>query len=349
MVHDQVEWSAAVRRHEGLRQRRTVVHRVAVAARGPDRRDAHGLVDQRDPDGIDTADARCFVDEHPGRAADARVQRIDQRLQRRRAVVLDLHQRDHVGIDGRQHLDDLGALALELRHAARAAAIGRELARRAGVLSVVDRAEEVVEVGRGDPQVAADTGRRGGARIGARERRRSHWMDLPRAVPRGTGRSQPVVDHTGDRGCRVACPHGAVVAQVGHGRRELQRRAVVQHDGSPGVRPRQRTRGRARTRDVGRHLDAPARGQRQLPETAEEEVLLHRQRPVQRDEHAFETLQAVADGQGQRQYHRRHAAIVAQHPQVGHVVQFGDRVRQRLAVAGRAGIELDDAAGEAHA
>jgi len=349
VARDHVEARAAARYGEGLGKRWPVVHGIAVGARRPDGCDASRLVEHRHADRVATAAARRFADHGPRGGAGARVQRVGETLQRRAAVVLDLHQRDDVGIEGHEHLHDLGELALELRRVARAAAILREPARTAAAAAIGERGEEVVDVGRGDAQVAAHARRTGAARIGACDAGRPHGMDLPGARPAGTRAGQPVVDHAGDFVKRIAGAHGAVASQVRRGRRELQRRAVVEHQAASRVGARQRPRGRAGTRDVGGRPQPSAAGQRELPETPEEEVLLHGERPRERDQHALVALQGLAFGQRPCQRHGRDVAVASQHLQVGHVVQLGDGVGQRLAVVGGACVELHHPGRQPHA
>ena len=148
---------AAADPRERLDQRWPVEDRIGRGLRGADRGHGRRPVDQRDLDRVGAEGAtelvrrvdRRFGDVGVGARRGRGVQGVDETADRRRAVVLDLHQAEDVGVDAEDRRDLLRLLASELGGVVGAA----------GVRVVVGERREVVErVEAGDLDVAADVG-----------------------------------------------------------------------------------------------------------------------------------------------------------------------------------------------
>lgn len=182
---------------EAAREARPIAARVETQTRArvehrgrPERCDAVAAVEQADRDLLLAQPVLSRID-HLDRRGDPLGERSSQLARSAAgcdAVVLELGEREHVGVDGAERREDLGALALELDRARGAA--GREPA--AGAVAV----EEVLDVPGRDAQRAVLRARRFGPRGGGREADRKrgmqakaperevdHALDLEDAIP----------------------------------------------------------------------------------------------------------------------------------------------------------------------
>ncbi len=139
-----------------------------VVDAAPHRSDFGGLVNHRHLDGVGAEQAPAgvgFLDRRVSRRTGGGVQRAYQILDRLIiAVVLDLHEPDDAGVEGEDCRNNFGALPLELDGAVCAPGIVTCVGDHA---RPVDGREVVQNIEAGDPDVPADVGGSGRARIRA--------------------------------------------------------------------------------------------------------------------------------------------------------------------------------------
>ena len=274
---------------EGLDQRRAVEHRVGGGLGRADRGDHRGAVDERHLDGVGAEGAPELVRRVERRLGDGgvgarcrrRVEGVDQAADRRRAVVLDLHEAEDVGVDAEDRRHLLRLLASELLGVVRAA----------GVRVVVGEGREVVQrVEAGDPDVAPDGRgrRRPRVRAGEGDRRR---------------RLQPVLaeaeaEDAGDPGRLVADAH-RLGREVRHRRRVLDVGPVVEEQPAPGVQVRHGLGLGPGRHPVGGLEEAAVGRHGHLAEAAELEVLGRGEGLREGQQHALDRLERGAHRAGQ--------------------------------------------------
>jgi len=240
-----------------------------------------------------------------------------------RVVVLDLHERQHIGIELRDRRHDLVVLAVELRPR-----VGAPSRREAAPTTV---AVEIIQyVDADDAQRSDAPGRRAAARVRAMDRER---LDRLNAVV-----AETIVHDAGQGLDDVATPQCL-------DRRETRRlrvpdrvgilavRAVVQNDSTAIVGDAPGERHRARSLELGRAEQPPTGRQVDLPETPEVERPRHGQRRRETDAHPFVALELFHEVEreaGERGSHRRSRGTDPRSPDIHDGGQRRARPRLQL-------------------